>query len=170
MHATIDVDKTKTRQQIDELADAIAVCAARIDAATHELLKHIREFDLARGWAAQGAQSCAHWLSWRIGCGLGAAAEKVRAARALGKLPRIDAALQQGELSYCKVRAMTRVATPENEELLLEQARTSTGAQLEKVCSGLRRAQRGIGQIVSTRRRTATCGSATPRTAWCASK
>ncbi len=58
---------TKTRQQIDELADAIAVCAARIDAATHQLLKYIREFDLARGWAAQRARSCAHWLSWRIG-------------------------------------------------------------------------------------------------------
>ena len=88
----------------------------------------------------------ANWLSWRIGCGLGAAAEKVRAARALGDLPKIDAALEAGQLSYCKVRAMTRVATADNEELLLEQARTSTGAQLEKVCSGLRRAQRIIGQ------------------------
>ena len=146
MHAPTDVAETKTRQQIDELADAIAVCAARIDAATHQLLAYIREFDLARGWAAQGAQSCAHWLSWRIGCGLGAAMEKVRAARALGDLPRIDAALKAGELSYCKVRAMTRVATAENEDLLLEQARSSTGAQLEKVCSGLRRAQRIIGQ------------------------
>ena len=134
--------ETKTREQIDELADAIAVCAARIDAATHQLLTYIREFDLARGWAAQGAKSCAHWLSWRIGCGLAAAAEKVRAARALGELPRIDSALEAGQLSYCKVRAMTRVATPDNEELLLEQARTATGAQLEKVCSGLRRAQR----------------------------
>ena len=77
MHATTDVTMTKTRQQIDELADAIAVCAARIDAATHQLLKYIREFDLARGWAAQRAQSCAHWLSWRIGCGLGAAMERL---------------------------------------------------------------------------------------------
>ena len=72
--------------------------------------------------------------------------EKVRAARALGDLPRIDAALQAGQLSYCKVRAMTRVATADNEELLLEQARTSTGAQLEKVCSGLRRARRVVGE------------------------
>jgi hypothetical protein len=119
----METTTTMTREQVDELADAIAVSAARIDAATHTLLTHVRAFDQARGWARQGARSCAHWLSWRIGCGLGAAGEKVRVANALGDLPLIDAALREGKLSYCKVRAMTRVATPDNEALLLEQSR-----------------------------------------------
>jgi len=109
----VDANDAKlSREQIDQLADEIAVLAARIDAATHQLLTHIRRFDEAMGWAKQGAKSCAHWLSWRIGVDLPAAREKVRTARALGSLPKMDAALARGELSYSKVRAMTRVAGP----------------------------------------------------------
>jgi hypothetical protein len=129
---------TNKRERIDALGDEIALCAARIDSATHQLLTHIRHFDELKGWAAQGAKGCAAWLCWRIGGGRGAAREKVRVARALGELPHIDAALAAGQLSYCKVRAMTRVATPANETLLLEQARGASGAQLEKICAGLR--------------------------------
>jgi len=62
----------------------------------------------------------------------------VRVARALGTLPRIDAALRTAKLSYAKVRALTRVATPENEERLLALALVATGAQLERLCRGYR--------------------------------
>jgi hypothetical protein len=119
---------------VDELADEIACLAARLDAATARLLTCLRGFDQEGGWLKQGAVSCAHWLSWRIGVDLPTAREKVRVARALGALPAIDEALGRGELSYAKVRALTRVATPENEQRLLELARYSTGAQLERIC------------------------------------
>jgi hypothetical protein len=66
----------------------------------------------------------------------------VRVARALGKLPAIDQALAAGKLSYAKVRALSRVATPENEAKLLEMALYATGAQLERICRGYRGAQR----------------------------
>jgi uncharacterized protein DUF222/HNH endonuclease len=75
----------------------------------------------------------------RIGLDLGTAREKVRVARCLGSLPRIDDALRRGVLSYAKVRAATRVATPENEERLLEIALLTTGAHLERVCRRFRR-------------------------------
>jgi len=106
---------------IDRLGDAIAAAAAHIDAATHRLLEMIRAFDSCEGYARHGAKSCAHWLSWRIGLLPGAARERVRVARALGELPVMDETLRRGEISYSKVRAMTRVATAENE------ARRSTG-------------------------------------------
>jgi hypothetical protein len=121
------------------LADEIASMAAHLDAATHRLLACIRGFDESGAWARQGLVSCAHWLSWRIGLDPGTAREKVRVARALGALPRIDEALRRGVLSYAKVRAMTRVATAENEERLLEIALATTGAQLERVCRRFRR-------------------------------
>src|SRR5829696_906085 len=92
-----------------DLADEIARMAAQLDAATHRLLGCIRRFDDSGEWNRQGLVSCAHWLSWRIGLDLGTAREKVRVARALGDLPRIDDALRQGVLSYAKVRAVTRV-------------------------------------------------------------
>ncbi len=53
-------------------------------------------------------------MNWKCGIGLGAARDKVRVARSLESLPRIGEAFRSGQVSYSKVRAMTRVATPEN--------------------------------------------------------
>jgi hypothetical protein len=131
-----------SRADIDALADRIALHAARIDAASHQLLVDIHAFDSHGGWAAQGAKSCAHWLSWRIGVGLVAAREHVRVALALPALPLVSAAMQRGELSYAKVRAMTRVANAGNEQLLLDMAKGATGAQLERICGKFRTLQR----------------------------
>jgi hypothetical protein len=126
---------------IERLGDEIGELAARLDAATRRLLACIRQFDEAGGWERQGAVSCAHWLSWRVGLDLGSARERVRVARALGALPLIDAAFARGELSYAKVRAMTRVATTASEDRLLELARHATGAQLERICRSFRQVQ-----------------------------
>jgi hypothetical protein len=120
------------------LAQEIATLSAHLDAATHRLLECIRDFDQAAGWHEQGALSCAHWLSWRVGWDPGTARERVRVARALGTLPALDEALRTGSLSYAKVRALTRVATPQTEALLLQMARHATGAQLERLCRGYR--------------------------------
>lgn len=106
------------------------------------LLSRIRRFDELKGWARQGAKTCAHWLSWRVGDGLGAAREKVRVARALGELPLIDDALRKGTISFAKARAVTRVATPAIEALLLQYSTHSTGAQLETICRGFREVER----------------------------
>src|SRR5690606_24117654 len=113
--------------------------AAHLHAATYRLLVCLREFDSRNGWNC-GFRSCAHWLSWRTGIALGAAREKVRVARALGELPLLSEAMQHGELSFAKVRAATRVATPENEARLLELARHTTASQLERVVRAWRRA------------------------------
>ena len=100
--------------ELERLGDEIAQLAAQLDAATARLLDLIREFDARLGWN-HGFRSCAHWLSWRVGMKLGAAREHVRVAHALGSLPRLADALARGELSYSKVRALTRIATPEVE-------------------------------------------------------
>jgi hypothetical protein len=128
----------------DRLGDEIAELSAHLDAATHRLLSLIRAFDAGSGWHTHGALSCAAWLSWRIGLDLCAAREKVRVARALGSLPRIDDAFRRGQISYSKVRALTRVATAENEASLLEMAHPATAAQIERICRGYRRALNGI--------------------------
>ena len=126
---------------VEELAQEIAGISAHVDAATHRLLECIRQFDECGGWFQQGAVSCAHWLAWRVGLDTATAREKVRVAHALGSLPAIDGALAVGKLSYAKVRALTRVATPQNEAQLLELALVATGAQLERLCRGYRTAQ-----------------------------
>jgi Domain of unknown function (DUF222)/HNH endonuclease len=98
---------------------------------------HPIKFDIRQGWN-NGFRSCAYWLAWRVGLDLGAARERVRVARALEKLPKLAAALARGELSYAKVRALTRVATPETEERLLAIGRAGTAEHVERIVRGWR--------------------------------
>ncbi len=126
---------------LDRLGDEIAELSAHLDAATARLLALIREFDARGGWNT-GFRSCAAWLSWRVGLDLGAARERVRVARALGTLPLLAQALARGELSYAKVRALTRVATPETEAGLLAVGRAGTAAHVERIVRGWRRVDR----------------------------
>ena len=127
---------------VDRLGDRIAELSARIQAATYALLVLIRQFDERGGWQAGGFHSCAHWLSWRTGLAPGAAREKVRVAQALAALPRISAAMQRGQVSYSKVRALTRVATPESEAALLDLALAGTAVHVEQVTRAWRRVDR----------------------------
>lgn len=120
------------------LGESIAVLAARIHAATYELLVMLAEFDARNGWNT-GFLSCAHWLHWRTGIDLGAAREKVRVARVLSLLPRVSSEMQRGRLSYAKVRALTRVATPQNEQALVDFALAGTAAHVERFVRGWRR-------------------------------
>jgi len=127
--------------ELDRLGDEIAELSAHVEAATARLLELIREFDARGGWNT-GFRSCAAWLSWRVGLDLGAARERVRVARALATLPLLALALARGELSYAKVRALTRVATPETEERLLGVGRAGTAAHVERIVRGWRRVDR----------------------------
>src|SRR6266550_5604011 len=127
--------------ELDRLGDEIAELSAHLDAATAHLLDLIREFDSRAGWNT-GFRSCAAWLSWRVGLDIGAARERVRVAHALEQLPRLAQALARGELSYAKVRALTRVATPETEERLLAVGRAGTAWQVERIVRGWRRVDR----------------------------
>jgi hypothetical protein len=129
-------------QSIDALERELAELSAHVEVATHRQLAILRELEPTGFWVHQNAQSFAHWLSWRIGLAPGAAREKLRVARALGSLPAIDLAFSRARISYSKVRALTRVATPENESLLLDMALQTTAAHLEQICRGLRRADR----------------------------
>src|SRR6058998_306957 len=125
--------------------------SAHLDAATARLLDLIRDFDARGGWNT-GFMSCAHWLCWCVGLERGAARERVRVARALGTLPRLAEALARGELSYSKVRALTRVATPETEERLLKVGRAGTAEHVERIVRGWRRMDRKAEAEETTRR------------------
>jgi len=136
---------------LDRLGDQIAELSAHLDAATARLLDLIREFDTRGGWNT-GFSSCAAWLTWRVGLDRGAARERVRVARALGTLPRLAQALARGELSYSKVRALTRVATPETEERLLAAGRAGTAEHVERIVRGWRRMDHKAEAQETTRR------------------
>jgi len=130
---TIESTPDLSRDSTDELADKIAILSAHIQAATCRLLLLIAEMDRRGGWAGMGFVSCAHWLSHRTGERLPTAREKVRVARKLVECPLVVEAFSQGRISYSKVRAISRIVTPENEATLLEYALDGTTSQLERV-------------------------------------
>jgi len=131
-----------TRRNLHELESEITELAAHIHAATYRLLELVREFDEREGWGGPGLKSCAHWLNWKCGIGLGAAREKVRVAHALKELWTISSAFRRGTISFSKVRAVTRVATPENEEYLLMIARHGTASHVERLVKQYRKVKR----------------------------
>src|SRR5437868_12348744 len=137
--------------ELERLGDEIAELSAHLDAATARLLDLIREFDARAGWNT-GFRSCAEWLSWRVGLDRGAARERVRVARALAMLPRLAQALARGELSYAKVRALTRVATPDTEERLLAVGRAGTAEHVERIVRGWRRVDQKAEAMESAKR------------------
>jgi hypothetical protein len=105
-------------------------------------MAYIGELDERRAWAVHGVLSCAHWLSWKLGMGRNAAGERVRVARALRHLPHIAGAFAEGRLSYSQVRAISRVATPADEQEYIGMARHATGGQLERLVRGVQRARK----------------------------
>ena len=127
--------------QLDQLGEAIAELAARIHAATYELLVMLRDFDAKAGWN-NGFLSCAHWLTWRTGIDLGAAREKVRVARRCPGVAAPQRAPCSAGVSYAKVRAITRVATPETEQRLLDVAVPGTASHVERIVRAWRRTDR----------------------------
>ena len=133
-----DPDPVADVDALESLEEEIVLLAAHLHAAEHRFLTLVAEFDRRQGWKLAGHRSCAHWLAFRCGYDLGTARERVRAARALVKLPETSAAMSRGELSFSKVRALSRVATPENEGDLLELARGCTTAQLERMVRGFK--------------------------------
>ena len=117
----------------DELEAKITELWGHLNAATYRFLMLVAEFDRERAHERHGLVNTAQWLNWQCGIGAVAAREKVRVARALEQLPEISAAFANGEVSYSKVRAMTRVATPANESVLVHVARYGTAGHVEKL-------------------------------------
>ena len=101
----------------DPGAGLITELAARVHAATAELARRLAAFDAARAWAGDGIRSCAHWLSINAGLDHHTASDLLRVGHALESLPLVAQAFAAGCLSLDKVRALSLVAPPADQEL-----------------------------------------------------
>ena len=107
---------------LKNLASTLRTHAARINKETACFLDALAEFDAHQGWKLDGARSCSHWLSWQCDLGDVAAREHVRVARVLVRHPRVREHFHRGDLSFSKIRAITRVMDSSNEDVLLNMA------------------------------------------------
>ncbi|WP_344992720.1 hypothetical protein [Tsukamurella soli] len=122
----------------DQLAERLIGYASQMAALTARFLDHLAAFDTRHGWSGHGILSCAHWLSWKTSLSLRTAQEHLRIAHTLENLPLTHAAFTAGTLSYSKIRALTRVSTPDHEEELVRFAHSATAAHTERMCAAMR--------------------------------
>ena len=140
---------------LERLEAQICELAGHLAAATCRFLVLLGDFDARRGWASWEMSSCAAWLSWKCQMSSGTAREHVRVARALRDLPVTRAEFAAGCLSYAKVRALTRIATPDTEASLAELAAPMTANQLERFARAHRQVSAVDDQASRVRRRLA---------------
>jgi hypothetical protein len=127
---------TSEDDELDELGERCATAYMQADALQYQAMVLLAEFHHRRGWKHTHCSSTDEWLAWRLGIHRHTAQERLRTALALEHLPLTSKAMERGELSFSKVRSMTRAATPENEDVLLQFARTGSAANLDRFIRG----------------------------------
>lgn len=105
-----------------------------------EWLALVGELDARGGAAGSRFAGTADWLAFECEITARTARDHVRVARRLTEWRTVAEAFGRGELSYSQVRAITRADVSEDQEALLDVARRSTTAQLERHVRGLRSA------------------------------
>ena len=96
----------------------------------YELVILAAEFADSGEWVLDGAPTAASWLSDIADVETCTTREWIRIGRCLAVLHASAAAFEAGELSYSKIRTLTRVATVENEAELVALAKTVSAADL----------------------------------------
>ena len=129
----------ENQERAKELDDRIGEFSAHAHVALAEVAKASAEFDAIGGWGDGGIRSFPQWLAIKAGFDMHTGSELLRVGQALRLLPKIAAAFEAGQLSFDKVRQVTTVATPANEEILLEIAQGASGSQLARISRALRR-------------------------------
>ncbi|MEE9321722.1 MAG: DUF222 domain-containing protein [Granulosicoccus sp.] len=104
-----------------------------LDRGTCRLVLLLPQFDRQKEWKSIGARSCTAWLNSECGISPSAGNDRLRVAYALENLPIITQLFQLGELSWSKVRALTRIATPDNERTLASRALDMSASAIEQL-------------------------------------
>ena len=123
---------------LEELADSLQDSWKSVCECTARFLREVYEFDLRQGYKEWGYVDTAEWLDFKCGISRVTAREKVRIAKCLVVLSKVEKAFGEGKLSYSKVRALVRVAKLETEDELLEFALKTPASFLEKRLAELR--------------------------------
>ncbi len=101
-----------------------------INANQYRVVHLAARFDEELEWYRLGHRSASAWIASQLQIQTSTAREWIRVGHALRHLPSIDAAFAAHEISYAKVRIVTRWADDDNESLLLELARERNASRL----------------------------------------
>lgn len=101
-------------------------------AAAAHLCDLIQAADRGQAWMRDGARSLTDWVAVRLRIRHSSARRLVAVARRLVDLPVLSARFACGDLSLDQVDAISKMATPESEEELIDEALRLSSVQLDR--------------------------------------
>ena len=110
--------------QTDWVIDRVKANDREIARLQRESLRLLRQLDVSGEWDGGEVRDVNHYVARQLQISWIDAKRRVDAAHAIEELPLTSAALESGELSLDKTVQLTRFATPEKEEELVEWAKT----------------------------------------------
>src|SRR5512143_2734828 len=122
-----------SHREIDRALRRIAKVRCGIDA---EEARWLRRADEQKVWPKLGYVHAPEYLEDVFGYAPRTAQERMRVAHDLGSLPQIEAALEDGTVSWSVARELTRVATAETEARWLAAASNKNLRQVERLVAG----------------------------------
>ena len=131
-----DVARMSNAQLAEDL-DGLFRLRSAIDG---RILILLGEAERRQAFRDDGATSAENWAVERFSVGQPTARAFVRVAEKAWDLPQLTAALNAGEISFDKLRAVADVATPENDTELVEAARERSVRELADVARSHRKA------------------------------
>ena len=126
------ITKSASAEAASPLAVRLTTAIANWSTSQRAVVDLAATFADSHEWAAAGSPTAAHWIATVADIEVCTAREWIRIGRQLRSLPLIAGAFDRDDLSYSKVRALTRMATPDNEQELLVLAATVSAGQLPR--------------------------------------
>ncbi len=121
---------TSTQTTDDSSVERLDVLVMGEQAVRFDLLTEITRLEGSEVWKTEGAVSMVDWLVGRYRTSVATAREWLKVARALDALPKIRGVFAEGRLSWDQLRALLKIATPDDETEWAERAPTMSVAQL----------------------------------------
>jgi hypothetical protein len=119
------VTNNQVEQVLSHLFSGLAVFHAQI-------CEWLIEADLSQQFLADGARDLVQWVSARFGLRHSTAAQLVRVARGLEDLPLLRERFGAGDFALDQVDAISKLATPDTEEAVIEECLGWSNAALDR--------------------------------------
>lgn len=121
---------TSTSRSGESAGEELAALGWENNANQYRVVHLAARFDEELDWVRLGRKSASCWIASQLQIQTSTAREWIRVGHALRYMPLIDEAFAAQEISYAKVRILTRWADDDNEAQLLELARERTAGRL----------------------------------------
>lgn len=115
---------------VSSAGEELAALGWEINASQYRVVHLAARFDEGLDWFRLGHKSASGWIASELRVQTSTAREWIRVGHALRYLPVIDEAFATLEISYAKVRILTRWADDDNEARLLDLARERNASRL----------------------------------------